>query len=95
MTHSPCFILVPVSLLLEYLPTGETRQVLHFHYTTWPDFGVPDSPSAFLHFLLAVRQSGALDQDVGPPIVHCSAGIGRLSSMSLVGAAAVTMAPLV
>ena len=65
------------SLLLEHVPSGQDREVLHFRYTTWPDFGVPESPSAFLHFLLAVRKSGALDPSVGPPIVHCSAGIGR------------------
>lgn len=75
--------------LLEYLPTGASREVLHFHYTAWPDFGVPDSPAAFLHFLLAVRQSGALDQHVGPPIVHCSAGIGRSGTFCLVDSALV------
>ena len=76
-------------LLLEYLPTGASREVLHFHYTTWPDFGVPDSPVAFLHFLLAVRQSGAFDQNVGPPVVHCSAGIGRSGTFCLVDSALV------
>lgn len=56
----------------------------HFHYTTWPDFGVPQSPLAFLHFLMVVRRSGALDENVGPPVVHCSAGIGRSGTFCLV-----------
>lgn len=62
----------------------ETREVLHFQYTTWPDFGVPTSPDAFLEFLGAVRDSGSLEPDVGPAIVHCSAGIGRSGSFILV-----------
>lgn len=66
------------------LETKESREILHFHYTTWPDFGVPQSPTAFLNFLTDVRQSGTLDQNVGPPVVHCSAGIGRSGTFCLV-----------
>jgi len=72
------------TLLIEDLRSGQSRQVLQFHYTTWPDFGVPQSPGAFLNFLMAVRQSGALDPDVGPPVIHCSAGIGRSGTFCLV-----------
>lgn len=75
--------------LLQYIPTGASREVLHFQYTTWPDNGVPDSPADFIHFLLAVRQSGAFNQNVGPPIVHCSAGIGRSGTFCLVDSALV------
>lgn len=64
--------------------SNESREILHFNYTTWPDFGVPQSPTAFLRFLVDVRESGALGQDVGPPIVHCSAGIGRSGTFCLV-----------
>uniref|UniRef100_A0A8D9AQD1 protein-tyrosine-phosphatase n=2 Tax=Cacopsylla melanoneura TaxID=428564 RepID=A0A8D9AQD1_9HEMI len=60
------------------------RNVILFHYTTWPDFGVPQSPTALLRFMRAVRQSGALDESSGPPIVHCSAGIGRSGTFILV-----------
>jgi len=66
------------------MSTGETREVIHFHYTTWPDFGVPSSPDAFLEFLDAVRESGSLESDVGPAVVHCSAGIGRSGTFCLV-----------
>ncbi|XP_075558605.1 tyrosine-protein phosphatase non-receptor type 2-like isoform X1 [Dermacentor variabilis] len=71
-------------LMLTDLESGQKRVVLHLHYTTWPDFGVPESPAAFLAFLQAVRESGALDVDVGPPVVHCSAGIGRSGTFCLV-----------
>jgi len=64
--------------------TGEVREVTHFHYTTWPDFGVPSSPDAFLEFLAAVRESGSLEAEEGPAVVHCSAGIGRSGTFCLV-----------
>ena len=50
----------------------------------WPDFGVPQCPDTFLEFLHAVRNSGSLSEDVGPAIVHCSAGIGRSGTFCLV-----------
>ncbi|XP_048096523.1 tyrosine-protein phosphatase non-receptor type 1 [Alosa alosa] len=71
-------------LELENLETQETREILHFHYTTWPDFGVPESPASFLNFLFKVRESGCLGPDQGPVVVHCSAGIGRSGTFCLV-----------
>lgn len=64
--------------------SGDSREIIQFHYTTWPDFGVPSSPTAFLEFLRKVRESGVLEEDVGPAIVHCSAGIGRSGTFCLV-----------
>ncbi|XP_055605738.1 tyrosine-protein phosphatase non-receptor type 61F isoform X2 [Uranotaenia lowii] len=66
------------------LESSKSREVVQFHYTTWPDFGIPSSPVAFLQFLKEVRESGTLDKDVGPPIIHCSAGIGRSGTFCLV-----------
>lgn len=67
-----------------FLQTQETREILHFHYTTWPDFGVPESPASFLNFLFKVRESGSLSPTHGPVVVHCSAGIGRSGTFCLV-----------
>ncbi|KAM7357526.1 protein tyrosine phosphatase 61F isoform 2-T2 [Cochliomyia hominivorax] len=64
--------------------SNQSREIIQFHYTTWPDFGIPSSPVAFLQFLKQVRDSGALDPDVGPAVVHCSAGIGRSGTFCLV-----------
>jgi len=64
--------------------TGENRTVKQFHYADWPDFNVPDSPDNFLAFLQDVRQSGWFSQDSGPPVVHCSAGVGRSGTLCLV-----------
>lgn len=78
-------------LRLTEIESGESREILHFHYTTWPDFGVPQSPTAFLRFLSAVRHSDALSENVGPPVVHCSAGIGRSGTFCLVDSCLVLM----
>ncbi|XP_011140431.2 tyrosine-protein phosphatase non-receptor type 2 isoform X1 [Harpegnathos saltator] len=72
------------TLRITDLESNDSREILHFHYTTWPDFGVPQCPTAFLRFLADVRQSGVLDQNAGPPVVHCSAGIGRSGTFCLV-----------
>ncbi|XP_041868289.1 tyrosine-protein phosphatase non-receptor type 2 isoform X4 [Melanotaenia boesemani] len=78
-------------LEMQNLNTGEKREIYHFHYTTWPDFGVPESPASFLNFLFKVRESGALGVDHGPAVVHCSAGIGRSGTFSLVDTCLVLM----
>ncbi|XP_059195802.1 tyrosine-protein phosphatase non-receptor type 2a isoform X2 [Centropristis striata] len=71
-------------LELQNTMTGETREIYHFHYTTWPDFGVPESPASFLNFLFKIRESGSLGAEHGPSVVHCSAGIGRSGTLALV-----------
>ncbi|KAF7269315.1 protein tyrosine phosphatase 61F isoform X2 [Rhynchophorus ferrugineus] len=71
-------------LRLTDIESGKSREILQFHYITWPDFGVPCSPTKFLDFLKKVRNAGVLKEDVGPPIVHCSAGIGRSGTFCLV-----------
>ncbi|XP_060631000.2 tyrosine-protein phosphatase non-receptor type 2 [Anolis sagrei] len=78
-------------LQLENIKTGESRIIFHFHYTTWPDFGVPESPASFLNFLFKVRESGSLSPDHGPAVIHCSAGIGRSGTFSLVDTCLVLM----
>uniref|UniRef100_A0A6A7G6Z0 protein-tyrosine-phosphatase n=2 Tax=Hirondellea gigas TaxID=1518452 RepID=A0A6A7G6Z0_9CRUS len=52
-----------------------TRIIRHFHFTTWPDFGVPDPPQALVRFVRAFRES--VPPDHRPIVVHCSAGVGR------------------
>ncbi|KAK6291174.1 hypothetical protein J4Q44_G00384290 [Coregonus suidteri] len=78
-------------LELRNTETGRTREIYHFHYTTWPDFGVPESPASFLNFLVKVRESGSLGAEYGPAVVHCSAGIGRSGTFSLVDTCLILM----
>ncbi|CAJ0958275.1 unnamed protein product, partial [Mesorhabditis belari] len=64
---------------LRKIATGEEREVYHMQYTEWPDFGCPQSTEHFLELLDDCRRRGILSRtnDDSPPIVHCSAGIGR------------------
>ena len=64
--------------------TSESRKVLHFQYMAWPDFGVPTCPATFLEFLRAIKDEGSMDKEVGPPVIHCSAGIGRSGTFILI-----------
>uniref|UniRef100_A0A8C9W6Z5 Tyrosine-protein phosphatase non-receptor type 9 n=1 Tax=Scleropages formosus TaxID=113540 RepID=A0A8C9W6Z5_SCLFO len=68
--------------------TLERRDVAHYQYVSWPDFGVPKSASAMLAFRAQVKQhqeaafQSLCNDWTGPPggppvVVHCSAGIGR------------------
>lgn len=75
------YLRITMSIFL--FQSKETREILHFHYTTWPDFGVPESPASFLNFLFKVRESGSLSREHGPIVVHCSAGIGRSGTFCL------------
>ncbi|XP_067248538.1 receptor-type tyrosine-protein phosphatase beta isoform X2 [Chanodichthys erythropterus] len=53
------------------------RMVRQFHYTIWPDHGVPETTQSLIQFVRTVRDY--IDRTTSPGVtaVHCSAGVGR------------------
>uniref|UniRef100_A0A665U127 protein-tyrosine-phosphatase n=1 Tax=Echeneis naucrates TaxID=173247 RepID=A0A665U127_ECHNA len=60
------------------------RLVTQFHFTSWPDFGVPFTPIGMLKFLKKVKTYNP--QYAGPIVVHCSAGVGRTGTFIVIDA---------
>ncbi|XP_016329225.1 receptor-type tyrosine-protein phosphatase H-like [Sinocyclocheilus anshuiensis] len=61
--------------------TSETRTVRHFHFTAWPDHGVPTGTEELIQFRGRIRQHVESSFSAGPTIVHCSAGVGRTGTL--------------
>ncbi|KAM5194401.1 receptor-type tyrosine-protein phosphatase alpha isoform 2-T2 [Mantella aurantiaca] len=60
------------------------RLVTQFHFTSWPDFGVPFTPIGMLKFLKKVKTCNP--QYAGAIVVHCSAGVGRTGTFIVIDA---------
>lgn len=58
---------INVIFLLQPIP----RTIYQFHYTGWPDHGVPKDPSPVLHILHEVHSRQQSIPMAGPIIVHC------------------------
>ena len=54
---------------LKKASSKEERTIRQFHYTVWPDHGVPAYPSPLLAFVRKVTTSNP--ENAGPIIVHC------------------------
>lgn len=66
--------------LREFLVTNadKTQRVIYqYHFTSWPDHGVPTEPNPVLNLLRCVSSKYESLGHCGPIVVHCSAGIGR------------------
>ncbi|XP_035250930.1 receptor-type tyrosine-protein phosphatase eta-like isoform X10 [Anguilla anguilla] len=61
--------------------TAETRSLRQFHFTAWPDHGVPESTELLIDFRHLVREHMDLVSRNSPTVVHCSAGVGRTGTM--------------
>nr|XP_034313029.1 uncharacterized protein LOC105342354 [Crassostrea gigas] len=55
--------------------SGKAKTVTHFHFTAWPDKGVPRNVTSIVDFRNKVVNYE--DDLKGPLLIHCSAGVGR------------------
>ncbi|XP_074549109.1 receptor-type tyrosine-protein phosphatase mu-like isoform X10 [Halichoeres trimaculatus] len=76
--------LIETQLLSEYVirtfavekrGVAEIREIRQFHFTGWPDHGVPLQATGLLGFIRRVKAK--TPPTAGPMVVHCSAGAGR------------------
>ncbi|XP_062269980.1 receptor-type tyrosine-protein phosphatase H-like isoform X2 [Platichthys flesus] len=61
--------------------TSEERTVRHFHFTAWPDHGVPQGTRDLIQFRGLVRRHIESEGTRTPTVVHCSAGVGRTGTI--------------
>ncbi|KAI9518090.1 hypothetical protein NQZ68_040211 [Dissostichus eleginoides] len=73
---------LPEWTIREFRITSESscsypRVLRHFHYTVWPDHGVPESSQSLIQFARTTRDYVDRSPSTGATVVHCSAGVGR------------------
>ncbi|AWO98279.1 putative receptor-type tyrosine-protein phosphatase beta [Scophthalmus maximus] len=73
---------LPEWTIREFKITSESggsfpRVLRHFHYTVWPDHGVPESSQSLIQFARTARDYVDRSPSSGATVVHCSAGVGR------------------
>ncbi|OWK56818.1 Receptor-type tyrosine-protein phosphatase eta [Lonchura striata] len=57
--------------------TPESHTVRQFHFTSWPDHGVPETTDLLINFRHLVHEYNSQNPVDSPTLVHCSAGVGR------------------
>ncbi|XP_071952980.1 uncharacterized protein [Antedon mediterranea] len=62
----------------------EQRTIKQFHFTQWPDKGVPKSASGLLRLIQKVKS--VRGTSLTPVLVHCSAGVGRTGTYIVIDA---------
>ncbi|KAH9518956.1 protein tyrosine phosphatase, non-receptor type 12 [Bulinus truncatus] len=60
----------------------EQRIVTQFHYSGWPDHGIPDDPDHIRDLIGIMRR--ARQNDEVPLLIHCSAGCGRTGAIAAI-----------
>lgn len=60
-----------VCMFVLQVKTAETRSVRHFHFTAWPDHGVPQTTELLISFRHLVREHMDQYSRHSPTVVHC------------------------
>ena len=78
----PVFIALFIDCKQTSEPDEKPLSVTQYHFTSWPDHGVPKFATSIISFIRRVQK--AHDKDKGNPLlVHCSAGVGRTGTFIL------------
>jgi len=62
-------------------PVKPPRKIFHYQFVGWPDHGVPNDPGSILEMMQLIEATQKTFEYPGPPVIHCSAGIGRTGTM--------------
>ncbi|XP_076078835.1 uncharacterized protein LOC143048823 isoform X5 [Mytilus galloprovincialis] len=57
------------------------QDVYQYHYTGWPDHGIPDDIDVILAMIKRMRDIRTKDPNHAAVVVHCSAGCGRTGTI--------------
>uniref|UniRef100_A0A915ETC3 Protein-tyrosine-phosphatase n=1 Tax=Echinococcus canadensis TaxID=519352 RepID=A0A915ETC3_9CEST len=81
--HTLNFGLVRRTLCI--MPTNKTEPwyVTQFHFTQWPDCEAADMTAFYnlINLHMKFIRENPVNRSCGPPVVHCSAGVGRTGTL--------------
>ncbi|XP_071960785.1 uncharacterized protein [Antedon mediterranea] len=60
----------------------DQKQLFQFHYTSWPDHGVPTTVEAIINMVKKMRDYQV--DGTMPLLIHCSAGCGRTGTICVI-----------
>ncbi|VDM30971.1 unnamed protein product, partial [Hydatigera taeniaeformis] len=70
---------------LRIMPSNEAEPwyVTQLHFTQWPDCEAADMTALYklINFLFKFVRKNPVNRTCGPPIIHCSAGVGRSGTL--------------
>ena len=58
-----------IMYILKLKKSNVEREILQFHFTEWPDHGVPNYCLPVLQFIL--KSVAAVPENSGPAVIHC------------------------
>lgn len=79
-----CYLDYTIRNFILYQKDAANRQVRQYHFTAWPDHGVPIYPLSLVMLLKSARKYQPFCQ--APVVLHCSAGVGRSGTVMLLDA---------